>query len=59
MVGLEASSSRLARPDAPCRRRERTMAASVDVIVVDFVGLWVPSILAAGAFWIVAMRRDR
>jgi hypothetical protein len=24
-----------------------------------FVGLWVPSILAAGAFWIVAMARDR
>jgi hypothetical protein len=23
-----------------------------------FVGLWVPSILAAGAFWTVAMRRD-
>jgi hypothetical protein len=24
-----------------------------------FVGLWVPSILAAGAFWIVAMGRGR
>jgi hypothetical protein len=24
-----------------------------------FVGLWVPSILAAGAFWTVAMGRDR
>ena len=24
-----------------------------------FVGLWVPSILAAGAFWTVAMERDR
>ena len=24
-----------------------------------FVGLWVPSILAAGAFWIVAMGQDR
>ena len=24
-----------------------------------FVGLWVPSILAAGAFWMVAMGRDR
>ena len=23
-----------------------------------FVGLWVPSILAAGAFWTVAMGRD-
>ena len=24
-----------------------------------FVGLWVPSILAAGAFWMAAMGRDR
>jgi len=24
-----------------------------------FVGLWVPSILAAGAFWTVAIGRDR
>ena len=24
-----------------------------------FVGLWVPSILAAGAFWTVATRTDR
>jgi hypothetical protein len=24
-----------------------------------FVGLWVPSIFAAGAFWMVAMGRDR
>ena len=24
-----------------------------------FVGLWVPSILAAGAFWMTAMGRER